>query len=123
MNITAPARCTVDYSRRVTNAGFERVFAVVRMIPEGRVATYGYIAAFAGRPGAARWAGQALANLGADDVPWHRVLNATGGISLDGARGATQRRRLQAEGVVFTNGGRVDLERFRWRPRIEIRRE
>lgn len=122
MNITATDRRALDYPARVQNESFGRVFEVVKMIPEGRVATYGDVAALAGRPGAPRWAGQALANLTGDDVPWHRVLNAQGRVSLDGVRGRVQRQRLMAEGVSFSSAGRVDLIRYRWRPRVRVRR-
>lgn len=111
----------MDYSRAPVSDRFQPVYEVVLLIPEGRVATYGDVAALAGRPGAPRWAGQALAHLEDPEVPWHRVLNAQGRTSLDGKRGREQRRRLRAEGVVFTAGGRVDLERFRWRPKVRLR--
>lgn len=101
---------------------FQSLYDIVRMVPEGRVATYGDIATLSGRPGAARWAGQALAHLDQPDVPWHRVINAQGKISLDGERGREQRRLLMAEGVVFSASSRVDLERLRWRPRVRVRR-
>lgn len=101
---------------------FQPVYEVVRLIPEGRVATYGDVAAMAGRPGAPRWAGQALAHLEDPEVPWHRVLNAQGRTSLDGERGREQRRRLLAEGVVFKSARGVDLDRYRWRPRLRIRK-
>jgi methylated-DNA-protein-cysteine methyltransferase-like protein len=82
------------------------------------VATYGQIAALAGLGGAARQVGYALAALPADStVPWQRVVNARGEVSarrdFDGA--PRQRALLAQEGVVFGAGGRIDLERFRWR--------
>lgn len=110
----------MDYSRPPVSDRFQPVYEVVRLIPEGRIATYGDVAALAGRPGAPRWTGQALAKLNDPAVPWHRVLNAQGRISLDGERGREQRRRLLAENVVFT-AGRVNLDRFRWRPRVRVR--
>ncbi len=90
-----------------------RILALVRMIPKGRVASYGQIAGYI--PGVTpRMVGYALAGRGAtDDAPWHRVINAHGGISGHAA-GAEQRRRLLAEGVVFDKGGRVDHRRFGW---------
>ena len=78
------------------------------------------MAALAGMPGAARQVGWALAALdGEDDVPWQRVINARGEISARGAPEATalQRAMLEGEGIVFDARGRVDLERFGWRPR------
>ncbi len=65
------------------NALYRRIYRVVRHIPKGRVATYGVVARLAGRPGAARTVGWALAALPDDgDVPWWRVVNAAGRISL-----------------------------------------
>jgi len=100
-----------------------RIYAAIRAIPHGRVATYGQIAALAGLPGQARLVGYALAALAADsDVPWHRVVNARGAISLP-ARGHAalmQRARLEAEGIRFA-GERVSLTRFAWRPRPAAR--
>jgi len=96
-----------------------RIYAVIRRIPRGRVATYGQVALFAGLPGQARLVGYALAALDVDsDVPWHRVVNARGAISLppQGHSARMQRARLEAEGVVFESD-RVVLARHRWRPR------
>jgi len=94
----------------------EDVYRVVRRVPPGRVATYGQIARLAGSPGAARQVGYALASLSeSTTVPWHRVVNARGAISLRrGGGGATQRIRLEAEGVRFGAGQRVALSEFRW---------
>jgi methylated-DNA-protein-cysteine methyltransferase-like protein len=98
---------------------FSRILAVVRRIPHGRVATYGQVAALAGLPRHARHVGYALHGLPAGTpLPWHRVLNARGGISLrpwDGGAD-TQRLRLAAEGVRFDARGRVPLDRYGWRP-------
>lgn len=91
---------------------------MVATIPPGRVSTYGDVARFAGLPGAARRVGRALRGLPADTrMPWHRVVNAGGRISLPGGSPGyrEQRARLEAEGVVFC-GDRLDLRRFRWRP-------
>lgn len=85
-------------------------------MPRGRVASYGQVAEQAGLPGQARLVGYALHNLPPDsDVPWHRVVNARGGISLDERWGAgrLQRALLEAEGVVFRADGRLDLKRYR----------
>lgn len=94
----------------------EPILAVVRRIPEGRVATYGQVATLAGMPGQARLVGYALAALDVDaDVPWHRVVNARGEISLpsDGHAARMQRARLEAEGVRFV-GHRIPLDRWGW---------
>jgi len=98
---------------------WERVYAVVRRIPRGRVATYGQVAALAGYPRAPRVAGYALHALrDGTPVPWHRVVAAGGRLSL--ARlsleaALTQRMRLEREGVSFDARGRVRLERHQWR--------
>lgn len=91
------------------------VWRVVRRIPPGRVLTYGEIAARLGRPRAARAVGRALRHC-PTDVPWHRVVNAGGGISRREPISSvlTQRLRLEAEGVVLRRG-RVSLARHRWR--------
>jgi len=85
----------------------------VEAIPRGQVATYGQVAAIAGLPRRARLVGYVLARLPPDSgVPWQRVINARGEISLDAAAGARQRRLLEVEGVEFSAGGRVNLRRF-----------
>jgi methylated-DNA-protein-cysteine methyltransferase-like protein len=90
----------------------------VQAIPEGQVATYGQIALLAGSPRAARQVGMVLRGLkDADSVPWHRVVNSTGGISTYKiGYGELQRALLEAEGVLFNAEGRLDLRRYRWRP-------
>jgi methylated-DNA-protein-cysteine methyltransferase-like protein len=82
---------------------FARVYAAVRAIPRGRVATYGQVAALLGVPRGARAVGWALRALPAgNSVPWHRVVGAGGRISIRaGAGPELQRRRLRAEGVAF----------------------
>jgi len=97
-------------------SGYERIYAVIRRIPRGRVATYGEIARLAGIPRHARQVGYALAALTRDDVPWHRVINAKGEVSARAAPGAdaVQRRLLEREGVVFDEAARVSLARFGW---------
>jgi methylated-DNA-protein-cysteine methyltransferase-like protein len=97
---------------------WQRIHAVVRRIPRGRVATYGQIATLAGLPGAARQVGYAMHALPPHTtVPWHRVLNARGIISLPGGSGLSQRLRLEAEGIRFDARGRVKLADVQWRPR------
>jgi methylated-DNA-protein-cysteine methyltransferase related protein len=98
---------------------YNRIYTVVRRIPAGKVASYGDVARLAGLPNQARLVGYALHALPPhSSVPWHRVINAKGGISTGHARvGAEleQRVRLQAEGVVFQANGRTSLQRFGWR--------
>jgi methylated-DNA-protein-cysteine methyltransferase-like protein len=101
---------------------FEPFYRVARRIPRGRVATYGQVAALAGRPRGARLCGYALSALRntVHDVPWQRVLGARGagraGISLrDPVGAAAQRALLEREGVVLDARGRVELGRYGWR--------
>jgi methylated-DNA-protein-cysteine methyltransferase-like protein len=104
----------------VMNRNYSRIYAAVRRIPRGRVATYGQIAAVAGLPGHARQVGYALNALTAEsNLPWQRVVNAGGRISLRAAPGADhlQRVLLEAEGVVFDDSGCIPLDEFQWRPR------
>jgi len=102
------------------------VLKLVSRIPRGRVATYGQLAALAGKPRSARAVGRVMSQ--ADGVPWHRVVNAQGGISRRSRMTGmvTQRIRLEQEGVLFRRG-RVVLRRFRWDggaagPRVTTRR-
>jgi methylated-DNA-protein-cysteine methyltransferase-like protein len=96
-----------------------RIWQVVSLIPKGKVATYGDVAAHAGLAKAARRVGRALRQLPADTkIPWHRVINAQGRLSLPDDSGSkyTQRGRLEAEGVVFRSNKSIDLKVFRWNP-------
>lgn len=90
------------------------IYRAVRAIPSGRVASYGQIAARAGLPGRARMVGRLLREAPDGlDLPWHRVLRASGKLALAPGTMAweEQCRRLQAEGVVVHNG-RVALAKF-----------
>lgn len=104
-----------------------RVYAVVRRIPPGRVATYGQVAALAGAPRNARFVGFALhANPEPGVIPCHRVVFRDGSLAPGFAFGGPERQRalLEDEGVVFVppaddspagaGGWRVDLSRCRW---------
>jgi methylated-DNA-protein-cysteine methyltransferase-like protein len=85
----------------------EAIYLALMSIPAGKVITYGQLAALAGLPGAARLAGTVLCGLPENtELPWHRVINAQGRISLptDSAAFKKQRQRLQAEGVEIKNG-------------------
>lgn len=102
---------------------FDHVYAVARRIPRGRVTTYGSIAAMLGQPRAARAVGYALNALkdradgdGAADVPWQRVINAQGRISIVNREhdAAEQAARLRAEGVDVSDELRIDLDRYAW---------
>ena len=97
----------------------ERVYAWVRRIPEGRIVSYGGVAALIGRPRAARGVGYALSHLPhASDVPWWRVVNRRGAISTSRVNGLAQRQRarLESEGVQFDADGTASWERFGWDP-------
>ena len=96
---------------------FERIYAIVRQIPPGRVATYGQVAARAGNPRWARVVGYALhVNPEPGVIPCHRVVNRFGETSKAFAFGGedVQRRLLEDEGVRFTADGRVDLKQYLW---------
>lgn len=101
----------------MNESSYQRIYAIVAQIPEGRVATYGQIARLAGLPGHARQVGYALAALPAErDLPWQRVINARGEVSARSEPGydGLQRAILQSEGIVFDSRGRVDLRQFAW---------
>ncbi|MEZ7984974.1 MAG: MGMT family protein [Pseudomonadales bacterium] len=96
----------------------ESIWQVVHMIPSGKVATYGQVAALAGLPKAARFAGTSLKGLPkATRIPWHRVINAQGRISLppSSASYQEQHQRLIQEGVLIRNG-RIALKDYQWEP-------
>lgn len=98
----------------------ENVIREVRRIPYGKVTSYGDIAARLGTPRAARGVGHTLSSLPeGSDVPWWRVVNRNGEISIRHIGGRIQRMMLEQEGVWFGPGGRIDLERFRWRAPTE----
>ena len=107
------------------SSSYDRIYAAVRQVPAGFVSTYGRIAVLAGAA-TPRVVGYAMAALhDRSDVPWHRILNKSGEISLRSNAGAgrRQRRRLEAEGVRFDRGGRVDLREFGWPPGFPCRRD
>ena len=97
---------------------YDQIYAMVRRIPPGEVTTYGRIAELVGGC-TARMVGYAMAALkrhSVPDVPWQRVINAQGKISIhgDGIGNAMQRTLLEEEGVVFDTQGRVDFLQFGW---------
>ena len=102
--------------------GYSHIYAAVRRIPMGHVATYGQIAQLAGIPGHARQVGYALHALSEEhDVPWHRVINAFGRVSKrsDTEHDDLQRVLLEAEGIEFDVTDRVLFEKFRWNPELD----
>ena len=104
-----------------SQARIEKIWNQVRQIPAGTVASYGQVAQLCGLGRGARLVGYALKRLPKNsDVPWHRVLNSAGKISLpeDSPSFAEQRRRLQDEGVVVL-GARVRMREFQWQPDMD----
>lgn len=105
----------------------EEVYRLTKLIPAGQVATYGQIATYIHSPRWARAVGTALRNLPkkrSKEVPWHRVINASGKISARGdvERPNVQLRRLQKEGVIFDKAGKTSLEVFGWTgPKVQRR--
>ncbi|KIE19167.1 MGMT family protein [Vibrio sinaloensis] len=94
-----------------------QIFAVIHQIPCGKVTTYGEVAKLAGYPGYARHVGKALNKLPTGSkLPWHRVINSQGRISLKGEDLVRQRHALIEEGVDVTNDGKVRLKIYRWQP-------
>ncbi len=99
------------------NPLYERVYFLVRAIPPGKVTTYGQLGAMCGIADA-RTIGDAM-NACPKDVPWQRVINARGTISIQGATGARQRALLESEGVAFDENARVDFASVGWVPEAE----
>lgn len=101
-------------------SAYHAIYAVVRQIPQGKVATYGQIATLANLPGQARLVGYALYRVTDDlEVPWHRVINAKGEISESPFRhGDDDRQRwlLEQEGIQFSAAGKINLRDYRWQP-------
>ena len=94
---------------------FEKIYEVVKSIPEGKVATYGQVALLAGNPRWARVVGYALhVNPAPGVIPCHRVVNREGRVAPGFAFGGegVQRQLLESEGVVFEPDGRIDLEKY-----------
>lgn len=99
----------------------ERVITAIGAIPPGRVATYGQIAAFAGNKRAARQVVRILhACSGSHGLPWHRVVNREGRITMPNPHDVQEQRiALMEEGVNVDEAGRIDLEAFLWQPMFE----
>ncbi len=94
----------------------DRAKQAIRAIPQGKVATYAQIATLAGNYRAARQVARVLHSSSEKDrLPWHRVINSRGGISLKRGGGfEEQRRRLLEEGVEVDRSGCVDLLKYQW---------
>ena len=100
------------------NGLYNRIYAVVKQIPKGSVATYGQVASLAGIKGHARVVGYALNVLPAGtDIPWQRVVNAKRKVSERAIPGSEnhQRHLLEAEEVKFDKNGRISFEKFLWK--------
>lgn len=103
---------------------FTTVWDIVRQIPVGKVSTYGQIASMippyegtdpdAHQRLSPRWVGTAMRQVPDDTVPWQRVINSQGKISLPEPNGTKQRQLLETEGVIFNKSAKVDLSNFGW---------
>jgi methylated-DNA-protein-cysteine methyltransferase-like protein len=105
--------------KTVTN--YDRIYEIVSQIPRGSVATYGQIAELVNLVRKARVVGYALycVDLQSSDIPWQRVVNAKGEISLSPLRFGTdylQRSLLEGEGIIFSPTGKIDLRKYLWKP-------
>ena len=98
---------------------YDRIYEVVRQIPEGKVSTYGTVAELAELYGKARLVGYALYQVDKDsDIPWHRVINAKGEISYSSLRQGMdylQRNLLENEGIEFSAEGKINLSKYKWK--------
>ncbi len=115
----------MKYTSPRDKAGYyQLVWQVARLIPSGKVCTYGDLAALIPAPEGkdyrtyrafgARWVAGAIKNC-PDDVPWHRVINSQGRISLRGAGYEQQRKLLEAEQIAFDERDRIDQTIYRWK--------
>ena len=104
---------------------YDRIYEIVRQIPRGLVATYGQIAELSNLAGKARVVGYALyrVDMKTSDIPWQRVVNAKGEVSLSPLRYGTdylQRSLLESEGISFSDAGKIDLRKYLWQPNKEF---
>lgn len=104
---------------------YEDIYAIVRQIPNGKVATYGQVAELANLYGKARLVGYALyqVDMRSSDIPWHRVINAKGEISHSPLRYGNdylQRSLLEQEGIKFSPEGKINLREYLWRPPTRV---
>ncbi len=102
--------------KNIMNDFTRRVIEIMRSIPEGKVCTYGTIAIMAGHPNGARQVTRIIHSMSRKyNLPWQRVINAKGAISLPRSRGyEEQKALLQSEGVHFDENDRINLKRFLW---------
>ena len=99
-----------------------KVLQVIKSIPEGKVLSYGGVAFLAGNPRGARQVSRILHSMsGKHDLPWHRVVNSQGKISLPRGRGyELQRALLESDGVSFSPAHTIDLKRCLWQPPSDL---
>ncbi|MFQ5834457.1 MAG: MGMT family protein [bacterium] len=97
---------------------YQRVKDIIKKIPKGKVATYGQIAAFAGNHRAARQVAWVLHSSSRKyELPWHRIVNSQGRISLKSNHGyEIQKELLKKEGITFDQNGRIDFKNYLWNP-------
>ena len=103
----------------VTEPAFrDRIYEFMMRLPEGKVTTYGDLAAFAGHPYAARRVGE-IAHGGPTELPWHRLVNFKGGLAVGFPGGQdVQRQLLEQDGIICESGRVADFEERRWRPNL-----
>ncbi|WP_020559726.1 MGMT family protein [Thiofilum flexile] len=110
----------MPHNAQTTLNYYQQIYRQVQDIPLGKVATYGDIARMIGLPRHARMVGNALHALPHDsDLPWQRVINAQGSLSLGKLSSDSahhQRLLLESEGIVFQDNGKVNLKIYRWKP-------
>jgi methylated-DNA-protein-cysteine methyltransferase-like protein len=100
----------------------ERVKRIIKKVPKGKVASYGQIAALAGSPGAARQVGFVLRSSDPRSLPWWRIINNAGVISIKGSFEATkflQKQLLEKEKVKVSEHFEIDIEKYRYRPAVK----
>ncbi|KGX92570.1 DNA methyltransferase [Pontibacillus halophilus JSM 076056 = DSM 19796] len=98
----------------------ERVITLIKKIPEGKVATYGQLAKLAGSPRGARQVARLLHSMSRKHgLPWHRVINSKGQISLSEDAFLDQKLSLEAEGVEVSEQGKIHMETYQWTPEME----
>ncbi|WP_205859138.1 MGMT family protein [Pleionea sediminis] len=104
----------------MSNLSAKRILTIVKSIPKGSVASYGQVADLAGLPGRARLVGKVLKENSEKDLPWHRVIRASGQLAFDEASTVfkQQRKLLANDGVTVCNR-RVDMSLFQWKPSLE----
>jgi methylated-DNA-protein-cysteine methyltransferase-like protein len=102
----------------MTESFHRRIILAIKMVPKGKVATYGQIATIAGNPQGARQVAWVLnSSTSKEGLPWHRIINKQGRISLQpGAGFETQKQLLEKEGIIFSLNSTIDLKRFLWKP-------